>query len=81
MTSHRKHSHLRPLQGRGPTSRTTPDLGHRQVGKLHTPVPSRAGTQERDHGTERTPKREPPEAWVCPRPNQRRPRKLGTAGL
>ncbi|MQM18273.1 hypothetical protein Taro_051260 [Colocasia esculenta] len=35
---------------------------HRQVGKLHTPVPPRAGTQEWDHGTERTLKREPPEA-------------------
>ncbi|MQL68764.1 hypothetical protein Taro_001075 [Colocasia esculenta] len=33
-----------------------------QVGEPHTPVPSQAGTQEWDHGTERTPKREPPEA-------------------
>ncbi|MQL72250.1 hypothetical protein Taro_004576 [Colocasia esculenta] len=43
---------------------TTPDPGHRQVGKLHTPVPSWAGTQERDHETKRTPKREPPEARI-----------------
>ncbi|MQL83990.1 hypothetical protein Taro_016499 [Colocasia esculenta] len=28
MTSHHKHCHLRPLQGRGPTSRTTPGPGH-----------------------------------------------------
>ncbi|MQM07955.1 hypothetical protein Taro_040804 [Colocasia esculenta] len=53
---------------------------HHQVGRLHTSVPSQAGTQERDHGTERTLKREPPEARVCPRPDQRRPWKLGTTG-
>ncbi|MQM21060.1 hypothetical protein Taro_054091 [Colocasia esculenta] len=28
---------------------------HRKVGELHTPVPLRTGTQERDCGTERTP--------------------------
>ncbi|MQM02737.1 hypothetical protein Taro_035507 [Colocasia esculenta] len=27
-TSHHKHGHLRPPQGRGPTSRTTPDPRH-----------------------------------------------------
>ncbi|MQM18759.1 hypothetical protein Taro_051755 [Colocasia esculenta] len=54
---------------------------YHKVGKPHTPVPPWTGTLERDYGTERTPKRKPPEAQVYTRPDQRPPWELSTARL
>ncbi|MQL75494.1 hypothetical protein Taro_007862 [Colocasia esculenta] len=34
--SHHRHGHLRPPQGRGPTSRTTLDLGHYKRSRNYT---------------------------------------------